>query len=226
MEIIEAISPYFVALPLLIGILRFNKLSAGGRLLLIAITIGALTEIGMTIAARIWHNNMPILHAYTVLEFCLLLSVYHYEKSGLISPKIYLALLLSFIAVAIGNAVFYQGVMEGNSLVRSIEGIILIILALYYFFDLLKQLDTHKPERTFMFWVSIAVLVYFGGNLLIFIYFNQIQSIGIQSAHAKELMFQIGFISFILNIFLYTLYSVALLCKKSKPYPKSSLLAP
>lgn len=201
-------------------------LSAGGKLLLAAIILGALTEIGMTIAARVWHNNMPILHVYTVLDFCLLLSVYHYEKMSLISKKVYVTLLISFIALAIGNAIFYQGIMEGNSLVRSIEGIILIILALYYFFDLLKQLDTHHPERTFLFWVSVAVLVNFGGNLLIFIYFNQIQDIGNQSPHAKELMFQIGFISFVLNIFLYTLYSVALLCKKSKPYLKSSLLAP
>lgn len=165
---------------------------------------------------------MPIVHTYTLVEFCLLVSVYYHGKPGLLSKKVYLSLLISFILLAVGNAVFYQGLLKGNSLVRSIEGIILIGLALYYFFDLLRRLDTPNPEKTFMFWVSIAMLIYFGGNILIFIYFNQIQSIGLQSDYAKDLMLQIGFIGYILNIFLYTLYSIALVCRKSKPSPKYS----
>lgn len=222
MEHIKAISPYFVILPLLMALIKFRSLSVERKYLAAAILAGTIAEIGMRVTARIWHNNMPIVHVYTVLEFCLLLSVFYHWKKDFIPKRIYLGLLVGFIVLAIGNTIFNQGIMQGNSLVRSIEGIILIAISLYYFFDLLKRLDTPNPEKTFMFWVSIAILVYFGGNLLIFIYFNQLQNIGAQSEYARSLMLQIGMIGYILNIFLYTLYSIALLCKNSRPFPKSS----
>lgn len=225
MELLKGISPFFVVLPLIIGHFRFRSLDLGPRLLFLAIEVGVLAEILMKIFAKAFHNNMPVVHSYTIIEFCLLISVFHFGKPGLLPRKVYLSLVGCFLFIAGGNIFVNQGIWEGNSLVRSIEGIILIIISLYYFFDLLKQLDTHNPENTFMFWVSIAMLVYFAGNLLIFIYYNRILNIGAQSDYARDLMRQIVLIGYILNIFLYSLYSIALLCKNSKPSPKSSRLA-
>lgn len=226
MELLKGISPFFVVLPLIIGHFRFRSLNLGQSLLLLAIEVGVLAEILMTIFARTFHNNMPVVHSYTVIEFCLLVSVFYFGKPGLFPRKVYQGLIAGFLLLATGNIFIHQDIWEGNSLVRSIEGFLLIAISLYYFFDLLKNLDAPHPERTSMFWVSIAMLVYFAGNLLIFIYYNRILKIGAQSDYARDLMRQIVLIGYILNIFLYTFYSVALLCKKSKPYLKSSLLAP
>lgn len=226
MEVVKAISPYFIICPLVIGLIQFKTLSIERKYLLAIVFIGGVTEICMRVAAKLWHNNMPLVHLYTLLEFCFLLTVFYRGKPGLIPKNVYMILLGSFSVLAIGNVVFYQGFLQGNSLVRTTESIILICIALYYFYNLLQQLDSLHPERTFLFWVSVALLIYFGGNLLIFIYFNKIQIIGSQSRRAKELMLQIGLINYLLNIFLYTLYSVALLCKNSKPSHRSLPLAP
>lgn len=225
MEFIKAISPFFVLLPLIIGHIRFDPRSIERSLLLLVIELAALSEILMAIFAKVFRNNMPVVHFYTLLEFCLLISIFHFSNKAFGSKKLYILILGGIIGVFIGNVLLYQGIWEGNSFMRSIEGVAMIVASLYYFFDLLKRLDTPNPGQTFSFWISIAMLVYFGGNLLLFIYFNKIQDIGAQSTHAKELMLQIGLIGYILNIFLYSLYSIALLCKKSKPFPRYSLSA-
>lgn len=226
MELLKEISPFFVVLPLIIGHFRFRSLDLGQSFLLLAIEAGVLAEIMMAIFARTFHNNMPVVHSYTAIEFCLLVSVFYFGKAGLLPKKVYQSLVVGFLFLTTGNIFINQGIWEGNSLVRSIEGLLLIVISLYYFFDLLKNLDSPHPERAFMFWVSIAMLVYFAGNLLIFIYYNRILKIGTQSDYARDLMRQIVLIGYILNIFLYSFYSIALLCRKSKPYPKSSLSAP
>lgn len=219
-------SPYVVYLPFLIALTQLRSMTKEKRFLFAAIILGLLGEQAMKIAKDTWTNNMPVVHIYTLIEFCLLISVFHFGKSNLISRRLYKGLMISFVLLGLANMFFYQGIWVWNSIIRSLEGIILIGFSLYFFLVLLRDLEFLHPERTFMFWFSIAILIFFSGNLLLFIYSNHLTSIASKSDDAFEVTQQIMFINYILNIFLYLFYSIAFLCKESKTIPKSSWSAP
>ncbi|MDP5172051.1 MAG: hypothetical protein NWR72_17530, partial [Bacteroidia bacterium] len=206
--------------------IKIKSLTRDRQFLFAAICFGIVSEIAMRVAIKIWGNNMPIAHVYCLVEFCLLLSVFYHGSKGLIPKKIYWAGMIGFVLAGLTDMIVNGSLWKGHSVIRSLESILLIAIALYYFFDLLRHMEILHPEKTFLFWIGVAMLVYFGGNLLVFIYYNHFQQIASQSAKAKELMLQIVFINYVLNIFLYTLYSIALLCQKSKTIPKFSLSQP
>lgn len=224
--IIKTISPYFVLIPFIFGLLKLKSLSREQKILFSAISLGVLGEISMKLAIALWQNNMPVMHIYTLLEFVLLLSVFHLGKPNLITRNVYISFLILFTFIWFVDILFLGGIWKGIALMRSLQGIILISIALLYFYRLLQELDLLRPERTFLFWFSIAILVYFGGNLLLFIYFNHITNVGMQSSEAADKMMQLKFITYFLNILLYILYSISFLWKESKNTQKSSLSAP
>ncbi len=190
--------------------------------LLVAVVLGVFGEIGMRLAREIWHNNMPIVHLYTIIEFYILLSVFYYNKRKLLSNKSYWGLIVGFLIFALWNILFYQGIWKDNFLVRSLEGMILITFSVYYFYDLLKGLNILYPERTFMFWFSTGILIYFGGNLMLHLYSSHLTEIAMESAEKLKIWHQIWVINYILNIFLYISYSIAFLCKEPKTIRSSS----
>lgn len=226
MEFILIYSQYIILLPFILGIIRKQFKWEERKYLLFAIFLGVIAEVSLVVAIDLWRNNMPIVHFYTVFEFLLLSTVFYLGNPKVFSKKLYLITISIFTFLAIINTFFFQSIWVWNSNIRTLEGIILIFLSLRYFFILLKQLIVAKPEKTFMFWFSIAILVYFSGNLLLFIYSNQITTLGIESKESEALADQIIVINYILNILLYILYTVAFLCKEQKPFPKSSLSAP
>lgn len=226
MQIIFKYSQFIILLPFIIGLVNKSYNNIERKYLFSAIILGIIAEILMVAAIYLWRNNMPVVHIYTVIEFIFLASVFYNGQLKILNSKQYKLLILAFIFLSIFNTIFFQGIWMWNSNIRSLEGAILISLSLLYFFTLIKKLTIPSPARTFQFWFSIAVLFYFSGNLLIFIYSNHLTELGIQSDDSRILEEQIRVISFILNIFLYIFYSIAFLCKEQKPFPKSSLSAP
>lgn len=226
MDFLIKYSWYIVWIPFAIGTIKIKTLSRDRQFLYLAVILAIIGEKAMAYGAKTWMNNMPVLHIYTLLEFFLLFSVFYYGKKGIISFKLYKAIIIIFTSVGILNMIFFQGIMNENSISRSLEGIVLITFSLIFFYQILKDLEIVRPEKSFMFWFSIAILIYFSGNLLVFIYSNHLQNISKNSPENTELIVQIWVINYILNIIFYLLYTVAFLCKEQKPFPKSSLSAP
>lgn len=226
MKFIETYNSFFVLLPFLIALNRFKSLNKERYYLFTAIMLDILTELCMLAAGHFWKNTLPVVHLSTVIEFSLLISVFYYGKPGLISARLYKTLIIFFLTVEVLSLLFYRGVWEENTAIRSLEGIILIAMALYFFYMLLRCLEVLNPEKTFMFWFSIAILIYFVGNLLLSMYVNSLWNSTLQSGESPGFLDQIWTLRFILNIFLYILYSIAFLCKESKTIPKSSWSVP
>ncbi|MEO0473084.1 MAG: hypothetical protein AAF206_25945, partial [Bacteroidota bacterium] len=61
--------------------------------------------------------------------------------------------------------------------------------------------------ETFMFWFGTAILLYFSGNLLLFLYSSLVASLDV------ETNYQIWGIHAVLNILLYSMYTIALWSK-------------
>ena len=209
-------------LPFVAALFSLNSMTKERLFLFLAVLLGMMGESAMRIARNLWQNNMPVVHIYTMVEFLLLFSVFYYGKSRLFSAKSYKSVMIMFVVIAIGNMVFYQGIWNDNSIIRSLEGIILMICAIYYFFDLLRGLNVLNPEKAFMFWFSTAVLMYFGGNILLHWYSNHLAEIAMESSEKLVIWKQVWYINYVLNIFLYLFYGIAFLCKESKTIQTSS----
>jgi hypothetical protein len=77
--------------------------------------------------------------------------------------------IISYCAFVLSNAVFIQGVGI-NSYTFVLKSIIIIPYTLLYFYWLLRELPTTDLHRLPMFWVNTALIIFFSGNLFLFIF--------------------------------------------------------
>ncbi|MEM7372759.1 MAG: hypothetical protein AAF587_29330 [Bacteroidota bacterium] len=214
----------FMAIALLVGSIRFRQLSPAQRLLSLLVMLSVLSEV--LVSTKIFTNNMPIFHLYTVGEFCLIVSIFYVGRKDFLPKTIFRILIASFLLVAFGNVLLYQSIWEMNSLSSSIEGIVLVGLALWYFYDLLERLDMPNLGKSFMFWFATGVLLFFVSNLLFFVFSSSIVASQWQTENGQEIVLVIWPMFTFMNILLYLIFSIALICKDSIPSPKSFWSAP
>lgn len=219
---------FCISIPLLVGLIRFRSLNSAQRLLLAVLVLGAFTEwfsIWIMEAAG-WPNNNPVSHFYTIFEFALFVSVFYFGVLDLLTQQQYLSLLIGFTLIEIANMLFFQNLWQPNSLTRSLESILLIGLALWYYHLTLQRLDTPSLGQSFAFWYASTILLYFVANLLLFIYLSPIIGINWEDEVDVSIFRVIWSMFTFMNLIMYLLFTIALLCKEPKPSHKYSWSAP
>lgn len=93
---------------------------------------------------------------------------------------------------------------------RSIESVVVIFLALAYFYKVFQELKVQNLLLEPFFWVSAGLLLFFSGNFLIFIFMNFIL------LYSKNLNDQIWVIHALMNYMLYITYAIALWVGRGK----------
>lgn len=197
--------------PVAVGWARRRHLTADQRALVGWIVFIILFSIISEIVGRCFGNNIPLYHLYTIAEFFFLCYLFRRLLKRLPTIVRLLPVLL-FLGVGIWGVLADPFAFPDR--LRSVESLILIGCALLFFYHSLRSLDVDRIERTFMFWVSVAVLLYFTGNLLLYIFSNYI------ATASDRVYFTVWTIHTLFNILLYLLYGVALLCRD--PIPRSS----
>ena len=196
----------FFFIPLIVGLSRWRRLSARQNVLVGYIGFVILFSIAAEFVGRYYGNNLLLYHIYTFVEFSLLLYLFRSEKGRS------LVFLLSAIPV-IGAGLWsiMTRPFEFPDLFRTAESLVLIGFSLMFFYNALRHPDVQRIERTFIFWISGAVLLYFTGTLLLDIFSNYIAS------KSDQVYFTVWTIHTIFNMILYALYAVALLCTDPIP---------
>lgn len=114
-------------------------------------------------------NNLYIFHLFTVVEFILISLFYAVYFKQYFKPLIFIILIPLFLIIAI-TEYYTKGAASMNNISASAESIILVSYALFlYYFVMTKSLIEHLLSHS-IFWFNSAVLVYFSGNLLLFIF--------------------------------------------------------
>ncbi|MEL6588760.1 MAG: hypothetical protein AAFQ68_01695 [Bacteroidota bacterium] len=191
-------------IPLIISFFRYHSFDTKHYVLIVLILFGGFTEILASILEEVYSNNLPLYHFYVWFEFTFIATVFHQSYSGLISRKQLLSLIIFFSAAAILNILFFQDIWSFASHTRTLESLMVLVFAIRYFYLALQDLRVKRIERTFSFWFSTAVLIYFSANLLLFIYSNMIM------VEDHSTFMQIWAMHGFLNILLYSFYAVAL----------------
>lgn len=142
-----------------------------GAVLKITVIVYLLSDLTIYLMAEHGYNNMPVIHAFTVIEFTLLTIIY---KSVLDeSVRKYLSGLIIFFAIfSIVNVIWIQDILAFNSWGRMIESFFLVILSLLWFLKIFREMVIEKLSSHPMFYINSGVLLYFAGNFFIFTYYN------------------------------------------------------
>ncbi|MDJ1506578.1 hypothetical protein [Xanthocytophaga agilis] len=121
-----------------------------------------------------------------------------------------LAVMIAFALFAIINTVFFQSLKQFNSHTIFVECILLIVLAILYFYKELRDLENRHLERVPMFWINASVLTYFSGSLVLFYVANDLIS---ESMKTKGVIWGTHAL---FNIVHYILYAIALLIRNQE----------
>lgn len=142
-------------------------------------------------------NNLPLLHAFTVLEFGLFLwcfaSVFRFLTNRV---------LMIGVGVFAGLELFLgqdlQPFLQYNTIMRSLEAVVMIGLSIGYFFKTMRGMQVEQLTATAEFWFATALLLYFSGNLVLFGFSNFMN----QSPLIQSVWIMHSFLNILLNILL------------------------
>lgn len=154
-------------------------------------------------------NNSINSHLDTLAQILFLGVLYFYTLKVQTLRKPTISITIILVLFTILNGIFIQGFDHFNSYSRTAVNMFLIVLPLFYFYELLRMEKIVKIEKEFMFWVSVGTLIYYAGTLFVFILCLN-PEIGL----SKEISNQIWVVNSVLTILQNILFGGAILCLK------------
>ena len=114
------------------------------------------------------------MNVFTMAEFAFLGAVFYKVFSSPVIKKGMVAVLAAFGAFAAANLLWLQGGGQFNTWTMGLECLLLMLVALLFLFEVFRQGKVPRLERYPMFWVASGALLYFAGNLFLFIFSNYV----------------------------------------------------
>jgi hypothetical protein len=204
--------PYLIAdasiIPVVIacavGAARFKRLEPALRCLVGLVFFELLIEIVSRVLASHHRPNLFVLPIDTLVEFGLLALMYYRASWPAAKGRGLLALIAVFSLISLFSYTSPANLVRFNSIQRFAESFLVLGLVLLYFYKVIRELVIVNLEREPMFWVSVGLLLYFSGNVFIFISSNYV----IQ--HSRDLSMKLWDVHAILYMVLNGLYAGAL----------------
>ncbi len=195
--------------PLIVGIIRYKKLSFAQQFFVGFLLLIGLNQLAAAIVSDVLlKSNLPLYHLYILMEgICIFLLYTKRFQGSLKTNKTVIWAIGGFASVVVVNGIFIQGIFALPNWSRSLESILIIGVSLYYFYFIFKEGKIKYLDRSFWFWMSSGLLIYFSSNLMLFVFTNMLTHrndqlfLGVWSIHA------------VLNVVLYGFYTLALLCQ-------------
>ena len=176
-RLIIAIATFFITVPFLIALFRYQKLDNVMKAVAWYVMLGGLVQVLSSYENSQKNNNLWLLHLYTPLEFACLALFYSRALDGMVKKRVFVGLGIGFAVLSALNSGFLQPVNTFNTYARSLEGIVVIVFCLSWCYRTLTEMKILKLEQDPVFWVNTGFLLYFSGNVLLFAFSNYILNI-------------------------------------------------
>lgn len=197
---------YTVAIPAIVGLLRYRALIQQQRAILLLVWLSAFTEgVARWLAYQSW-NQTPVYLSFTIMEFLLLTFAFSQGLQPMVSKRTLGGIVLGFLLFLGVDMIWLSGMTNFNSYSTAVEGLILISFCLLFFYKTLTELKIEHLEREPLFWISAGVMLYFASNLFIFLFTNYVKA-------SRMTLFVMWGIHGIFGILLNLFYSIALWVK-------------
>ena len=158
-------------------------------------------------------NNLALYNFFTVFEFCFYLWIISLIISSGRMRKVTRTTLLFYASVAIVNIIFIQKMKAFHTVTYALGCLLIVGFCIYYFFELFKLPKAIKLKSNPAFWICSALLFFYCCGFPLYGLTNFLRTI------SKLIIKNFYSIIIILNIFLYSLFTIAFLCRlKTRKY--------
>lgn len=197
-----------IFVPLICGIKFYSKLNKPFKWFVWFFLLCVFVEFGASLLKYLLGNNMLLLHIFTPIEFCIYTFVFSCFFK--VNKVWHITLNIIFLVIAGVDALLINSFTKFNSLSHTFESLILISIALYFYYFNIKNNEYQLVFRQPMFWFTNAVLIYFCVNYFMFIMMNKF------AINNKELGLLANYIHAFTNLLVNLLFAKAFTCFKWK----------
>lgn len=192
---------------------------------LISFSIFLLVTLGVEFTGNFLSSknisNLPLYNFFTAFEFVFYIYTIRQFIHRPIAKKIFIGLMVAYFIAAMVNIFFIQGINTFHSVTYAAGCLLVVFCCAYYFIETIMQPTPVTLVRMPDFWICSGLLFFYAVSFPIYGFTNFVMSL----PHALLRNFNI-FIQ-ILNIILYTMFSIAFLCRfKVTKSPLSLYLEP
>lgn len=152
-------------------------------------------------------SNLWIYNLYLVPQYLFYLYFYGQVLASNHAKKIIAITGVIYCAFGITNLLFIQKLHNASSYTLIFGNILLILLTISYFNQLLKENEIVKLGKESLVYISVGALIFHLGSLPFFINLNFLNRV------SHSLTLSLHSILLFMNIFMYSFYSIAFLCK-------------
>jgi len=167
------VSFYSAFIPLIAAIINYKYIQKSLTSIFILLIIAIVVEVVGKLLREKGENNFFLFHGFTIIEFTLLSLFYYNFFKKYFNSLFIIVLIFGFVGVAFVDYKI-NGLNDMDSFSGSTECLILTIYSLYLFYFVLQKLVFSNLLSQPVFWINSAVLLYFAGNLLLFIFSNDL----------------------------------------------------
>lgn len=184
---------------------HYNKLV---RVFAVYVCITGVFEAVLLYSTFLRINNLPLLHVLTFIELIFLSLTYYYAFSGVVIRRAVIILCAGGLLFTVINVLFLESIWAYNSNSLSVESLLLVVFSVLYFYQMLQKPELTPIEKQAFFWINSGVLVYFAGNIFIFVFMRVIIEFNLDRSD-----YYTTYIHSILNITCNLLFGIGLWCK-------------
>jgi len=191
------------------GIYRYRRLDKAAKIFSVFICLACIAETTSLIAARVWHNSMPVIAIYSLIEFAMISVYFNYSIDAFRKKNLGIYFAIGGIVLGILDILFLQPLNVFNSYYLFFEGIGIISMSLFSFFRLLLKEEYLVLYKYPHFWFA-AILSFFWS--VTFLNWGLRDYIYIHHAQSSK-MLDVGI--YIINILFYAMFACVFIL-----YPK------
>ena len=150
-------------------------------------------------------SNVPVYNFFSIVEFIFYLFVIKQVISSAVVKKMIIVTIFLYPMAALINLMF-RDIYRLQIIPYSISCLIIVIYAIYYFYELFKSTSSVNLKREPAFWIITSLLFFYTCSFPIFGFANFLSGFSVIGRN-------IGAVLVILNVILYSLFTVAFLCR-------------
>lgn len=167
-------APLVVAVPFIIGLLRYYRLNKLQKWILLIVLINLVNEVLSQYISRQGQENLWLYHLYIPILLFMIFRIYRHALINSFRVRAFDYFLIAMLAFCVANSLWIQPLSQFNSNSVSMANLSFIFLAMVYLYSLLKNPAFERLEKMPLFWFSVGSLVYYSSTLMLYVVFNNI----------------------------------------------------
>lgn len=157
-----------ILVPIVIGFQRRQQLAPASRIIFYCCLMWLVMMVFGEFARKAWHYNIAVWDAVTILEMWFIGLAYH-RVLRFRFRRYFLPLGILYTVFALIDIFVLHGLMRAITYTIVLKSALVVVLAMLYFEQMLRELRNVRLERDPMFVISVALLLYFAGTVATFV---------------------------------------------------------